>query len=152
MAADLRLITSILKMNTDLERMGDHAVNIAERALNIIHRPEINDVDFPKMVIAVSQMLSDALNSFMREDTEMARVVLTQDDRIDQFNDEIYERVTQVMEQNPNLIKTGVSFLIVAHNLERIADLANNIAEDVIYMKIGKEVRHRVEQKVDPTN
>ena len=147
MAIDLRIITAILKINTDLERMGDHAVNIAERALEILDEPIIRDDDFHKMSISVTQMLTDVLNSFINEDHELARSVLIKDDLIDQYNDEIYQRTTSLMQAQPNLVKVGVGFLIVAHNLERIGDLTNNIAENVIYMKQGKEVRHRSEQE-----
>ncbi len=147
LAVDLRLVTSILKMSKDFERMGDHAVNIAECAIKIAGQSPFADLEFPKMSIAVLSILSDALKSFMDENAELARQVLAQDDQIDQFNDNARNRITQLMEKNPSVIKTGINYLIVAHNLERIGDLASNIAEDVVYLKSGKEVRHRIEER-----
>ncbi len=146
LAADLRLLTAVLKINTDLERMGDHAVNIAERTIALKQELPLIDPNFSKMGQAVLRMVTDALNAFITDDSELATSVLKRDDEIDGYNDDLNIRITQLMEKNPSLIRTGISCLIVAHNLERIGDLTNNIAEDVIYMKQGREVRHRVQQ------
>ena len=148
MAVDLRLITMILKINTDLERMGDHAVNIAERTLALIKDPPLKmNVHLPEMAEATKKMVRNALDSFVNADAETARNVLKQDDEVDAYNDGLYSQLTTIMEKDPTLVKTGLNLVMVGHNLERIADLANNIAEDVIYMKQGKEVRHRIESE-----
>ncbi len=148
MAVDLRIITSILKINTDLERMGDHAVNIAERTLSILKDPPIKEsIHLPEMAQSAQSMVKDALDSFVAGDVELARSVLRRDDEVDAYNDEVNAKVERLMENNPEIVRTGMSHIIIAHNLERIADLANNIAEDVIYMKQGKEVRHHIENK-----
>ncbi len=146
MAVDLRMITMILKINTDLERMGDHAVNIAERALLLVKEPPLKmNVHLPEMAEAAQKMVHDALDSFIKGDAQTARSVLKRDDEVDAYNDGLYSQLTNIMEKEPLLTKTGLNLVMVGHNLERIADLANNVAEDVIYMKQGKEVRHRIE-------
>ena len=146
-AADLRLITMILKINTDLERMGDHAVNIAERALMLLKEAPLGvNVHLPEMAAAAQKMVHDALDSFVNGDVELARNVLKRDDEVDAYNDGLYSQLTTLMEKEPELTKTGLNLVMVGHNLERIGDLANNIAEDVVYMKQGKEIRHRIEQ------
>ena len=151
-AVDLRVLTAILKINTDLERMGDHAVNIAERALALLKEFQLNETDLrlPDMAQATLQMVTDALNSFVTGDVGLARNVLQYDDEIDAFNDELYFQVTLSMQKKPSLIRAGINLIMIGHNLERIADLANNIAEDVVYMKQGKEVRHHVETAESP--
>ena len=146
MAVDLRFITAILKINTDLERMGDHAVNIAERTLLIMKEPIIKaDIHLTEMAMATEKMMKDALDAFVAGDVELARNVLKSDDAVDAYNDEINTKLEEAMQLSPTAVKAGMSLIIIGHNLERIADLANNIAEDVIYMKQGKEVRHRIE-------
>ncbi|MBI4970856.1 MAG: phosphate signaling complex protein PhoU [Candidatus Omnitrophica bacterium] len=146
MAVDLRVVTSILKINTDLERMGDHAVNIAERSLIVMKEPVLKThIHLPEMAQAALKMLKDALDAFVNGDVELARSVLKRDDEVDDYNDEIYQQIVELMQKDPSIVKTGMSLIIIGHNLERIADLANNIAEDVIYMKQGKEVRHHIE-------
>ncbi|MBI3313670.1 MAG: phosphate signaling complex protein PhoU [Candidatus Omnitrophica bacterium] len=146
MACDLRTLSMILKINTDLERMGDHAVNIAERTIFLLKEPPPpQDFHFPQMVNAVQEMMRDSFKAFVTEDAALARSVLKRDDEVDAYNDTIYYQLGLMMEENPATIQTGMSLVMISHNLERIADLANNIAEDVIYMKQGKEVRHRAE-------
>ena len=146
MAVDLRVITSILKINTDLERMGDHAVNIAERTLQILKDPPIiADIHLAEMAKATQNMVRGALDSFVAGDVEIARKVLESDDQVDTYNDELYSKLEDLMEKDNDSVKSGMNLIIIGHNLERIADLANNIAEDVIYMKQGKEVRHHTE-------
>ncbi len=147
MAVDLRMITMVLKINTDLERMGDHAVNIAERVLMMIKEPPIRmNIHLPEMASAAQKMVKDALDSFVNGDAQLARSVLKRDDEVDAYNDGLYVQVERLMEKDASVIKTGTSLIMIGHNLERIADLANNIAEDVIYIKQGKEVRHHIEE------
>ncbi len=145
MASDMRLITSILKINTDLERLGDHAVNIAERTFLLLEEPRFeNLVKLPEMASVTLQMLKDALSALKNEDVELARSVLSRDDEVDNFNDDLYFKFEELMEKDPSITRIGMNLVMVGHNLERIADLSNNIAENVIYLKQGKEVRHRI--------
>lgn len=146
MARDLRLITMILKINTDLERMGDHAVNIAEKSQFLISQPPLG-LDFPleAMATATQKMVRDALDCFMNENADLARKVLESDDKIDDYNDKLYLDMVALMEKDPQTVRRALSFVMISRNLERIADLSNNIAEDTIYLKQGKEVRHHFE-------
>ncbi|HNX69289.1 MAG TPA: phosphate signaling complex protein PhoU [Candidatus Omnitrophota bacterium] len=146
MAGDLRLITMILKINTDLERMGDHAVNIAEKSQYLIGQPPLK-VDFPlaDMAESTQKMVRDALDCFMNENIDLARKVLESDDKIDDYNDGLFADMVALMEKDPLSIRRALNVLMIGRNLERIADLSNNIAEDTIYLKQGKEVRHHFE-------
>ena len=147
-AVDLRLITMVLKITNDLERMGDQAVNIAEKALLINQEPPIKPYhDLPRMSDEARRMVRDALTAFMENDPDKAKAILEKDDRVDQINDSIYEEVQKVLAEKPQYIPTGVSLIMVSHNLERIADLATNIAEDVIYLKRGIDVRHHIRER-----
>jgi phosphate transport system protein len=145
-ASDLRLLTMILKINTDLERMGDHAVNIAQKSQFLIGEPLLN-TSFPleSMTGNVQKMVRNALDSFMNENVDLARKVLASDDAVDDYNDTLYTDMTELMQKDPSKVKQALSIVMIGHNLERIADLANNIAEDTIYLKQGKEVRHHYE-------
>jgi phosphate transport system protein len=144
-ATDLRLVTTILKINTDLERIADHAVNIAERVQLIVTEPEWTiAVPIPEMAANVQKTLRDAVESFIKEDADLARAVLKRDDAIDAYNDSLYSQIEKLMQEDASLIRTGLKLVRIGHDLERIGDLANNIAEDVVYMKQGKEVRHHV--------
>ena len=147
-AVDLRLITMVLKMTNDLERMGDQAVNIAEKALLINQEPPLKPYqDLPEMATAARQMVREALDAFMTGDPDKAKAILESDDRIDRINDKIYDGIQKHLEQKSQHIRTGVSLIMVSHNLERIADLATNIAEDVIYVKKGIDVRHHIRER-----
>ena len=144
MASDLRLVIMILKINTDLERMGDHAVNIAEKCQHILKDPPIRGgVNLDFMMRAVQDMMRAALDAFLREDVALAQDVLVRDDEIDRDHVKHYAELREMMEKNPEAVRAGMNLMMVSHNLERIADLAGNIAEDVIYWKEGREVRHR---------
>lgn len=145
-AGDLRLLTMILKINTDLERMGDHAVNIAQRSEGLLKEPPLqSDFRLEEMTGYAQRMVRDALDCFMNENMELARKVLESDDKIDELNDRLYEEMAGRMEKDPASVRRALHLLIIGRNLERIADLANNIAEDTIYLKQGKEVRHHFE-------
>jgi len=149
MAGDLRLIASILKVNSDLERLGDHGVNIAERARALAgERPFEIDLQLPQMTSAVQKMLKDALRAFIQNNMKLAQEVLESDDVVDTYNDSLYARLEEHLQKDPSLIKTGMKLARIGHDLERIADLANNIAEDTFYLHAGKEVRHRFEMKL----
>jgi phosphate transport system protein len=145
-AGDLRLLTMILKINTDLERMGDHAVNIAQRSEGLLKEtPLLSSFSIEEMTGCAQRMVRDALDCFMNENIELARKVLESDDKIDELNDRLYEEMASRMEKDPSSVRRALHLLIIGRNLERIGDLANNIAEDTIYLKQGKEVRHHFE-------
>lgn len=147
-AVDLRLITMVLKITNDLERMGDQAVNIAEKALVINQEPPLKPYeDLPVMAKEARRMLCDALDAFMESDPVKAKAILERDDLIDRINDKIYDEIQTILAEKPQFIRTGVSLIMVSHNLERVADLATNIAEDVIYVKKGIDVRHHIRER-----
>lgn len=143
-AVDFRVITTILKINIDLERIADHAVNIAERVKILVREPEWPaELPLAQMTANVQNVLHDAIESFVHEDAALAQSVLRRDDEVDGYHDAIYNRLVEIIQENPSMTKTGMKLVRIVHDLERIGDLANNIAEDVLYMKQGKEVRHR---------
>ena len=147
-AVDLRLITMVLKITNDLERMGDQAVNIAEKALVINQEPPLKLYqDLSRMSEDARQMVRGALDAFMQNDPEKAKLILEEDDRVDQINDKLYEDIQKILSEKPQYVRTGVSLIIISHNFERIGDLATNIAEDVIYLKRGVDVRHHIRER-----
>lgn len=145
-AIDLRLIIAILKINNDLERVGDLAVNVAERAMFLAtrERPDI-PLDFPLMVEKAQAMLKRSLDALVNKDAKLAHEVLAADDEVDSINREMYVRVQEGICQKPEQLGSLIHLLSCSRHLERIADLATNIAEDVIYMIEGEIVRHRAE-------
>jgi len=145
-AKDLRFLMSAIKINNDLERMGDLAVNIVERALDLFHEPAVSaSVDIPQMSTLVESMVRKALDSFVRKESDLARSVLTSDDEVDDWCGTIYRQMIRYMQENPGMIPQCVSMMFVARNLERIADHATNIAEDVLFLIEGIDVRHHAE-------
>ncbi|MEO5926684.1 MAG: phosphate signaling complex protein PhoU [Bryobacteraceae bacterium] len=144
-AGDLRLLVMCLKINTDLERMGDLAANVAERAvsLNKLNAPLGRPlVDMPRMASMVEDMLHRTLDAFVRRDADMASAILPADDDVDQLRDGVYKELIDLMRRDPTLVDAAVHLMFVARSLERIADHATNIAEDVIYLVRGVDVRH----------
>ncbi len=151
-AVDLRFITMVLKINSDLERMGDQAVNIAEKAIQVNREPPMKPyVDLPKIAETARSMVREALDAFMQRDPVKAKEILEKDDVIDSLNDRVYEDVQKLMVEKPEMIGQGVALIMVSHNLERIADLATNIAEDVIYLTRGIDVRHHIRERREET-
>lgn len=145
-AADLRFIIVVLKVNNDLERMGDLAVNIAERAVYLSRKERIAAaLDFPHMVEGVKKMVHGSINALINQDTGLAREVLAMDDEIDEYNRDMYITLQNVMQNNPETIKRAVHLLSTSRHLERIADLSTNIAEEVVFMVDGESIRHRTE-------
>jgi phosphate transport system protein len=143
-AIDLRYITSALKINSDLERMGDQAVNIAERTLELVKEPLLKPlIDIPRMAELAQKMVKDSLDAFVRKDTRLARDVCRRDDEVDSLNDQVFRELLTYMMQDPRTITRAVHLLLVGRHLERIADHATNIAEDVIYLVEGQTVKHR---------
>jgi phosphate transport system protein len=143
MAIDLRFILAVLKINADLERVGDQAVNIAQRVLDLISEEEIElPVDIPKMADAVTTMVQRALESFLDGKAEVAEAVLQMDNIVDRMKDEAFVVLVQKMHDEPACTRPALDTLLIARNLERIADHATNIAEDVIFWVRGADVRH----------
>ncbi len=148
MAKDLRFITAAIKINNDLERMGDHAVNITERALSLMHESLVKPlIDIPHMANVAESMVRKSLDSFVKRDADLARAVLASDDAVDELRDGIYSALVAHMEQDPSVIRQCVDLIFVARNLERIADHATNIAEDVVFLVEGVDVRHHAEAR-----
>jgi phosphate transport system protein len=148
MAADLRFITSAIKINNDLERMGDLAVNIVERSLSLMHEPLMKPlIDIPLMADRVQAMIRKSLDAFVKKDADLARTVLVSDDAVDELRDSVYEEVVSYMERDPKTVRQGVNLMFVARNLERLADHATNIAEDVLFLVEGVDVRHHAETR-----
>lgn len=142
-ARDLRTIMMISRMNNDLERMGDEAVNISEGALFLIKRPEVKPlIDIPKMAKEARKMVRDSLKSFMEEDTQLAKDVCQRDDIVDGLRDDVLRELITFMASDPTTIERSNHLIRISRSLERIADLSTNICEDVIYMVEGKTIRH----------
>lgn len=144
MAADLRQIVAAVKINTDLERVGDLAVNIAEAAKRYaLHPPVKKLIDIPRMGDIAQAMLRDALDSFVRRDTVLAQQVLNEDDRLDGLKTQIFRELLTYMLQDPGTVEPALDLILISRHLERIGDHATNVAEDVIFMVSAKDVRHQ---------
>jgi phosphate transport system protein len=142
-AVDLRFLVGVLKINNDLERIGDHAVNIAEGAERISEQKPIKPfVDIPHMAEIAMSMLKDALDSFVNRDPELAARVIARDDLLDEKNESIIRELLTFMAESPSLISYCLELISVSKNLERVGDLATNIAEDTIYIARAKLVKH----------
>ena len=149
MAIDLRFILAVIKINADLERVGDQAVNIVQRVMNMIELAAVDlPVDIPAMASRVRAMVRDALRSFIEGDTALAQHVLEADDEIDRMNREAFSELSKVMQTKPDSAVQALDALSVARNLERVADHATNIAEDVIFWVRGADVRHGAGQSL----
>ncbi len=143
MAADLRTIVSAVKINTDLERVGDLAVNISEAARRYAsHAPVKKLIDIPRMASIAQSMLRDALDAFVRRDLDLARKVLNEDDKLDALKTQIFRELLTYMLQDPATIEPALDLILVSRHLERIGDHATNVAEDVIFIVSARDVRH----------
>lgn len=143
MAVDLRAIVSAVKINTDLERVGDLAVNIAEAVTRYLEHPPVKElIDIPRMARVAQTMLRDALDAFVRRDTALAEAVLNQDDELDGLKTQVFRELLTYMLQAPSTIEPALDLILISRHLERIGDHATNIAEDVIFMVSAKDVRH----------
>lgn len=142
-ASDLRFIAMGLRISKDLERMGDLAVNIAERALQLQNEPPLKPyLDLPQMGTQVRTMVRQGLDAFVRRDAALAEQVCQMDDTVDEFLGTICDELVRIMQQQPVVVLQGTWLIAVARNLERIADHATNIAEEVVYMVAGRDIRH----------
>ena len=148
MARDMRFLTAVIKMNGDLERMGDLAVNIAQRALSLMHDTPVKPlVDIPRMANLAEAMVRDSLDALVKRDEALARSVLLSDDEVDRLRDAVYKELVAFMQEERTTIPRAVDLMFIAHNLERIADHATNIAEDVLFLMKGIDVRHHAEER-----
>jgi len=143
MAADLRVIVAAVKINTDLERVGDLAVNIGEAAGRyLVHPPVKPLIDIPRMGELAQRMLRDALDAFVRRDVPLAEAVLVEDDTLDALKTQIFRELLTYMLQDPATVEPALDLILISRHLERIGDHATNIAEDVIFIVSAKDVRH----------
>jgi phosphate transport system protein len=148
MAIDLRFIVAALKINTDLERMGDLAVNISERAQSLMEQPVIKPmIDMQHIAGLVQSMVRKSLDAFVTRDSELACSVLASDDAVDNLRTANYHELVSFMEKDPHNIKAALDLLAISRNLERIADHSTNIAEDVLFLVKGVDVRHHAEAR-----
>ena len=148
MARDLRMIVSALKIANDLERVGDHAVNIAESTQRLLQsRPITPEPEIVQMARLAREMLSDALEAFIRGDASAGREVCSRDDRVDALHRSVFRILLTHMMEDPHTIGSGMDLFLVSRNLERVADLATNIAEDVVFLVEGKSIKHHAEDR-----
>jgi phosphate transport system protein len=143
MAVDLRAIVSAVKINTDLERVGDLAINIAEAATRYLKHPPVKElIDIPRMATIAQAMLRDSLDAFVRRDIAMAEAVLDEDDALDALKTQVFRELLTYMLSDPSKIEPALDLILISRHLERIGDHATNIAEDVIFMVTARDVRH----------
>jgi phosphate transport system protein len=144
-AKDLRFIAMVFKIVNDLERVGDQAMNVAERTLDLLKEPLLKPlIDIPKMAQLAQQMLKDGLDAFVNRDADLARAVCRRDDEVDHLNDQVYDELIVYMTKDPNTITRAVDLILIGRHLERVADHATNIAEDVYYLVRGATIKHRL--------
>ena len=142
-ASDLRFITTAMKIVTDLERIGDQAVNIAQRAIELNREPRLKPyIDLPRMAEKAGQMVRESLDSFVSRDTELARRVCAEDDQVDALKEQVFRELLTFMMEDARAIPRAIRLILISRFLERVADHATNIAEMVIYLVEGKMVRH----------
>jgi phosphate transport system protein len=143
-AADLRFIAAAMKINTDMERIGDQAINITERAEHLLTVPPVKPlIDIPRMAETAKEMLRDALDAFVNGNDELAYETIKKDDLVDQLKDQVFRELLTYMMADPSTIPRALDLILVSRHVERIADHATNICEDVIFMVKGKDVRHQ---------
>lgn len=149
MARDLRFIISAIKASSDLERVGDHAVNIAQSAQRIITAKSTitPDATIEEMARRSRQMLGQAIDAFVRADGGLGRAVCLMDDEVDKLNDGLFRIVVTHILEDPKTISTAIELLLVGRNLERVADLSTNIGEDAVYLAEGKQIKHHLEDR-----
>jgi phosphate transport system protein len=146
-ARDLRFITSAMKIASELERVGDLGVNIAEVSVDLLKLPPLKPlIDIPRMASLAQGMIRDALNAFVNRDEKLARSVCERDDEVDSLNDQIFRELLTYMMNDQSTINRAVGLILIGRHLERIADHATNIGEDVIYLVIGKTIKHHIEE------
>jgi phosphate transport system protein len=146
-AGDLRFITSAMRIGSELERVGDLAVNIAEVSVGLIKQPPLKPlIDIPRMASLAQGMIKDSLNAFVNRDEKLARDVCARDNEVDSLNDQVFRELLTYMMNDPSTINRAVGLILIGRHLERIADHATNIGEDVIYLVLGKTIKHHIEE------
>ncbi|MEW6086821.1 MAG: phosphate signaling complex protein PhoU [bacterium] len=147
-AIDLRFIMAAVKINSDLERIGDQAVNIAENSIKLHEISDLKSMpDMDNMANISQKMLHDSLKAFINRDVEIARAVVLTDDKVDNLKSKIFNDLKELMRNDTSMVLSSLDFILISRNLERIADHATNIAEDVIFMVLGKDIRHHMENQ-----
>ncbi|MCU0605934.1 MAG: phosphate signaling complex protein PhoU [Candidatus Edwardsbacteria bacterium] len=147
-AGDLRFLIGAIKINNDLERIGDHGVNIAESALRLADQPDLKPlIDIPRMAALATGMLKDSLDGFVGGDADKARDVCTRDDQVDDLKDQVFRELLTYMMERPDSITRAMDLILVSRNLERIADLSTNIGEETIYIAEARVIKHRCDQQ-----
>ena len=150
MARDLRMLTSVMRIANDLERVGDHAVNIAQSATRVSKAREIvPEPEIVEMARLTRRMLADSIDAFIRGDATAGREICRRDDQVDLLNRSVFRILLTHMMENPQMISTGMEILLVSRNLERVADLATNVAEGVVFLVEGKSIKHHAEDGGD---
>jgi phosphate transport system protein len=145
-AIDLRFITSAMKINSDLERMGDQAINITQAVVNLLKEPPLKPlIDIPRMAEIVRKMVKDSLDAFVKKDADLAKSVLLKDDEVDGLKDQIFRELLTYMMADSKSITRALDLILISRHLERIGDHSTNISEDVIFMVLGKDIRHHKE-------
>jgi phosphate transport system protein len=148
MARDLRFLTAAMKISNDLERVGDHAVNIAQSAERLMAaRPIVPEPELLEMARQARTMLADALDAFVRGDAQAGRAICRRDDSVDSLHQSMFRILLTHMMEDPHIIGTAMELFLVSRNLERVADLATNIAEDVVFLVEGKTIKHHAEDR-----
>jgi len=149
-ASDLRFILAIIKINSELERLGDQAINIAQNSLELLKHNMtelIEKFQFREVTELARKMVKDSIDSFINRDIKLAREVLIKDSELDNFKKQIFQRVISITTETPSSINQGLDLILIARNLEKIGDHATNICEDIIFMVEGKDVRHHADEK-----
>ncbi|MFN0118829.1 MAG: phosphate signaling complex protein PhoU [Elusimicrobiota bacterium] len=148
-AADLRFTVGAIKINSDLERIGDQAVNVSQTTAILLKHPQLEKklLDIPRMAELAKRMLKDSLDAYVKRDVELARSVVQRDSEEDKLKSEAFHELLHLMQSDSSTIQRAMSLILISRNLERIADHATNIAEDVIFMVLGKDIRHHTEDQ-----
>jgi phosphate transport system protein len=144
-AKDLRFIAMVFKIVNDLERVGDQAVNVSERTLDLLKEPPLKPlIDIPKMAALAQAMLKDALDAFVHRNADLAREVCRRDQEVDRLNEQVYHELLVFMTRDPKTILRAMDLILIGRHLERVADHATNIAEDVYYLVCGTTIKHHL--------
>ncbi len=147
-ARDLRLLTAILKINNDLERVADQAVNISEISIDLLKNTPLKPlIDIPHMAHLAQKMIKNSLDAFVNQDPRLAQEVCRDDDEVDRINDQVFRELLTYMMEDPKSITRAVDLILVSRNIERIADHATNISEDVIFIVEGKNIKHHLQEE-----
>lgn len=147
-AVDLRVLVTAIKINSELERMGDQAINICQATKELLKQPLLKPlIDIPRMAEISSQMVKDSLDAFVQQDAKLAKSVCERDDEVDNLKDQIFRELLTYMMSDPNTISRAMDLILISRHLERIADHATNISEEVIFMVQGKDIRHHIAEQ-----